>query len=161
MKYTSNLDRTDLGFDRYFEKCLKEGTRSSRRKVHSIYLKEILLKSFTKWLRLSSKTTKTRINWRNICLWNCSNFTRVIRLWLQHIKTYQQVSHPPAPSWTQVSVRRYETEKTDQRLVRHTLNLINNRYKNILVCTIDTDVLVLLISYMGQVELGHIVIHTS
>ena len=50
MKYTSNLDRTDLGFDRYFEKCLKEGTRSSRRKVHSIYLKEILLKSFTKWL---------------------------------------------------------------------------------------------------------------
>ena len=31
-------------------------------KVHSTYLKEILLISHTKWLRVSSKTTKTRMN---------------------------------------------------------------------------------------------------
>ena len=43
--------------------------------------------------------------------------------------------------------------------MRHTLNLINNDYKNILVRSIDTDVLVLLISYTGQVELNDIEIH--
>ena len=43
--------------------------------------------------------------------------------------------------------------------MRHTLSLINNNYKNILVCTIDTDVLVLPISYIGQVELNDIEIH--
>ena len=46
---------------------------------------------------------------------------------------------------TQVSVRPCEFDEADQCLVRHTLNLINNFYKNILVRTIDTDVLVLLI----------------
>ena len=40
----------------------------------------------------------------------------------------------------QVSVRPSEPEEVDQRLVRHTLNLINNRYKGIFVRTIDTDV---------------------
>ena len=60
---------------------------------------------------------------------------------------------------TQVSVRPCEAEEADQRLVRHTLNLINNGYKNILVRTIDTDVLVLLLSYIGQVELNDIEIH--
>ena len=43
--------------------------------------------------------------------------------------------------------------------MRHTLNLINNGYKNILVCMIDTDVLVLLTSYIGKVELNDKEIH--
>ena len=60
---------------------------------------------------------------------------------------------------TQVSVRPCEAEEENQRPVRHTLNLINNSYKNIFVCTINTDVLVLLISYIGQVELNDIEIH--
>ena len=60
---------------------------------------------------------------------------------------------------TQVSVRPCEVEEADQRLVRHTLNLINNSCKNVLVRTIDTDGLVLLISYIGKVELNDIEIH--
>ena len=52
-----------------------------------------------------------------------------------------------------------EAEEADQCLVRHTLNLINNGYKNILAPTIDADVLVLLISYIRQVELNDIEIH--
>ena len=67
-----------------------------------------------------------------------------------------QVTHPPAQSWTQVSVRPCEVEEADQRLVRHILNLINNSYKNTLIHLVDTDVLVLLISYIGQVELSDI-----
>ena len=30
MKHETNYDRIDLAFDRYFEKSLKEGTRSPR-----------------------------------------------------------------------------------------------------------------------------------
>ena len=37
--------------------------------------------------------------------------------------------------------------------------MIHNGYKNILVCTIDTDVVVLLISHIGWVELGDVHIH--
>ena len=37
--------------------------------------------------------------------------------------------------------------------MRHIFNLNNNSYKNILIRLIDTDVLVLLMSYYGQVEL--------
>ena len=56
-------------------------------------------------------------------------------------------------------VRPCEAEEADQRLVRHTLNLIHNGYKAILVRTIDIDVLVLLISRIGRVELGDVDIH--
>ena len=41
----------------------------------------------------------------------------------------------------------------------HILNLINNGYKNILVRTVDTNVLVLMISYIRQLELNDIEIH--
>ena len=56
-------------------------------------------------------------------------------------------------------VRPCEAEEADQRLVRHTLNLIHNGYTNILVRTIDTDVLVLLISQIGRVESNDVDIH--
>ena len=62
MKLASNYDRADLIFDQYFKKSLKEGTRSGRGEGSQYLLKGILLESFTKWLRVSSKTTKTRIN---------------------------------------------------------------------------------------------------
>ena len=44
--------------------------------------------------------------------------------------------------------------------MRHTLNLING-YKNILVCTIEADVLVLVISYISKVELNDTEIHAE
>ena len=56
------------------------------------------------------------------------------------IATYRNtsLSSPFSPSEldTQVSVRPSEAEEADQRLVRHTLNLING-YKNILVRMIE------------------------
>ena len=78
------------------------------------------------------------------------------------IATYRNtsLSSPLSPSEldTQISVRPSEAEEADQRLVRHTLNLING-YKNILVRTIETDILVLVISYIGKVELNGIEIY--
>ena len=41
-----------------------------------------------------------------------------------------------------------QSEEADQRVIRHVLNLkTTSKYKNILACTYDTDVLMLLISY--------------
>ena len=41
-----------------------------------------------------------------------------------------------------------QSEEADQRVIRHVLNLkATSKYKNILACTYDTDVLMLLISY--------------
>ena len=62
---------------------------------------------------------------------------------------------------TQFSFRPGEAEEADQRPVRHTLNLINNNYKNILIRLTDTDVLVLLISNIGQVQLNDIETQTG
>ena len=69
-------------------------------------------------------------------------------------------SQPSCPELDQhFPVGPCEAEEADQQLVRHIFNLIHNNYKNILVHTIDTDVLVLLISHIGRVELGDVDIH--
>ena len=49
-------------------------------------------------------------------------------------------------------VRPCTAEEADQRLVRHALNMIKSGYKNVLVRTIDTDVLVLLLAHIPQVD---------
>ena len=146
MKHASNYDRINLIFDRYFEKSLKEGTRSDRGEG-SQYL---LQGDFTEMAESFLKNNQNK-NELSDCLWNCSNFNWVIRLW--SFPSSYSVLDP------QVSVRPCEAEEADQRLVRRTLNLINNSYKNILIHLINTDVLVLLISYIGQVQLNDIEIH--
>ena len=110
------------------------------------------MKSLTKWLSVSSEPTKTRKKWMNICLWNLSNFTRVIRIWLQHIQIHYNRSELEA----QVLVCLCDAEEVVQLLKRHTLNLINNGYKNLILRMIDADILVLLISYNRQVRLNDI-----
>ena len=53
-----------------------------------------------------------------------------------------------------ISITKCQSEEADQRIVRHVLHAIDNyaQFKRIIVNTIDTDVLVLLISYVGRVE---------
>ena len=74
------------------------------------------------------------------------------------IATYRNTSLSSPSSCSeldpQFSVRPCEAEEVDQCLVRHTLNLISNSYKNTLIRLIDIDVLVLLILYIGQVQLN-------
>ena len=79
------------------------------------------------------------------------------------VVTYKNTSLTSEPSCLELDqhlpVRPCEAEEADQRLVRHTLNLVLNGYESILVRTIDTDVLVLLISHIGQIELGDVNIY--
>ena len=45
-----------------------------------------------------------------------------------------------------------QADEADHPLVRHALNMIQSGYKNVLVRTIDTDVLVLLLAHIPQVD---------
>ena len=45
-----------------------------------------------------------------------------------------------------------QSEEADQRLIRHTLHCVSEKYKKIVVRTVDTDVLALLLSYVSQVH---------
>ena len=146
MRHASNYDRIDLVFDQYFEKNLKEGTRSGREEG-SQYLFEG--DSTEMPYKMAESFLKNNQNWKEL------NHYLSLKLLELHqgdqimIATYRNTS-PSSPSFcseldTLVSVCSCKAEEADQRLVRHTLNLIDNGYKNILVRTIDTDVLVLLI----------------
>ena len=146
MRHASNYDRIDLVFDQYFEENLKEGTRSGREEG-SQYLFEG--DSTEMPYKMAESFLKNNQNWKEL------NHYLSLKLLELHqgdqimIATYRNTS-PSSPSFcseldTLVSVRSCKAEEADQRLVRHTLNLIDNGYKNILVRTIDTDVLVLLI----------------
>ena len=146
MRHASNYDRIDLVFNQYFEKNLKKGTRSGREEG-SQYLFEGDSTEIP--YKMAESFLKNNQNWKEL------NHYLSLKLLELHqgdqimIATYRNTS-PSSPSFcseldTVVSVRSCEAEEADQRLVRHTLNLIDNGYKNILVRTIDTDVLVLLI----------------
>ena len=81
------------------------------------------------------------------------------RGWWLHTKTPLLRHNPPAQNW--INTFWFVHAKLKKRIndSSYTLNLIHNGYKNILVRTIDTDVLVLLISHIGRVELGDVDIH--
>ena len=49
-----------------------------------------------------------------------------------------------------ISITHCQSEEADQRLIRHTLHCISAQYKKIVVRTVDTDVLILLMSYVSQ-----------
>ena len=50
----------------------------------------------------------------------------------------------------EVSITSCQSEEADQRIIRHALHCILEQYKKVVVRTVDTDVLILLISYVGQ-----------
>ena len=49
-----------------------------------------------------------------------------------------------------ISITHCQSEEADQRLIRHTLHCISAQYKKAVVRTVDTDVLILLMSYVSQ-----------
>ena len=49
-----------------------------------------------------------------------------------------------------ISITNCQSEEADQQLIRHTLQCISAQYKKIVVRTVDTDVLILLMSYVSH-----------
>ncbi len=155
MKHSIGYKRIDLVFDRYFEGSLKEATRIERgqgpRYSFEGDLTELPFKMAENFL--SNSENKDEMN--QYLAKKLLEFHQSYQLLVATYKNTSLVSQTSCSELDQhVPVRPCGAEEADQRLVRHTLNLISNGYKNILVRTIDTDVLTLLISHISQLELG-------
>ena len=156
MKHASNYDRINLVFDRYSRKASRKRQDVVGETVYSTYLKGILLKSLTKWLILRTNQNKNKLNeYLPLKLLEFHQGDQIMIATYKN-KSQQITSSPSSELEAQVSVRPCEAEEADKHLVRHTLNLLNNGFTNIFVRTIDADVLILLISYIRQVELNDI-----
>ena len=155
MKHAVNYKRIDLDFDRYFERSLKEGTRMGRGEGPGYLFEGDLTELPFKMAEnfLSNSENKDKLN-----EYLAKKLLELHQSDQMLVATYKNTSLVSQTSCSEldqhVPVRPCAAEEADQRLVRHTLNLIHNGYKNILVRTIDTDVLTLLISHISQLELG-------
>ena len=153
MKLASSHERIDVVFDRYFDKSLKEGTRKNRGAGSRFVfegdetpipnnmaegfmkcsenkndLNEYLGKKF---IELHQGPQLLITTWRDTVI--CSS-------------NLEPINHPD------VTITKCQSEEADQRLIRHVLHCLDNyiSYKRIVVHTIDTDVLILLVSYLSQ-----------
>ena len=151
MRLASNYDRIDLVFDRYFERSLKEGTRTGRGEG-SNYLFEGDSTEIP--FKMADCFLKNNDNKNNLYEYLATKLLELYQGDQIMITTYRNTTLCSQSACLELDqhtcVRPCESEEADQRLVRHTLNLVQNGYKNILVRTIDTDVLVLLISHVRQ-----------
>ena len=147
-------------FDRYFEKILEESTGSGKGEG-SQYLFEgyytgichNIARSFLKNIQNKNKLNK----YLSLKLLKPHLGDQIMNE--KYRNTSLRFSSSCTELDTQLSLRPCKAEEGVQHLVRHTLNLINNAHKNIFVRTTDTNVLVLLISYIGQFELNDIEIY--
>ena len=148
-------DRVDLVFDRYFEDSLKEGTRNERgtgsmfvfegdntpipNNMEQTFMKKSKKKNelneylARKLIEIHSGTQVLIATWKDTVL--CSFDAEP----LEH---------------SIVSITKCQLEEADPRIVRHLLHtlLCYAHFGRIVVNTIDTDVLILLISYVGCLE---------
>ena len=150
MKHAASYERIDLVFDRYFERSLKEATRLGRGEGSKYSFEgdstEIPFKMAGNILS----------NSENKDILNEYLATKLLELYHQSdqmlVATHKNTSLASRTSCLEldqhVPVRPCTAEDADQRLVRHTLNMIQNGYKNILVHTIDTDVLYSLFMFL-------------
>ena len=122
----------------------------SEKRVRNTPLREILLQYTFKWLRVVSLTTTTKNN-KHLELYQKEQMLVV---------TYKNTASISKPTCTELNqyipVRACDAEEVNQKIVKHALNLPRNGYKNILIRTVDTDVLNLLISYFSQFELDDV-----
>ena len=145
---TSSFDRVDLVFDQCFDQSLKEDTRKGRG-MGSRFV-------FTGNIKLLNKIAKdVLMNSANKNDFNdflAKTFYHLYRGDQIYILSYRDsvlTNHPEKVFDEGISNRKCQSEKADQRVIR-TLHCVGQQiYCQIVVRTIDTDVLILLISYLG------------
>ena len=147
---SNNYRRVDMVFDRYFDTSLKEDTRKGRG-IGSRFV-------FTEDTPLPKNMTEDCLmNSRNKNHFNeflAKKFYELYQGDQIFIVTYRDgVLYKPATEQiynTNVSIANCQSEEADQRLIRHVLHCVSSEiYKRIVVRTIDTDVLVLRVSYLN------------
>ena len=143
---SKDFDRCDVIADRYFNGSLREATTRTERGIGS--------------RMFFSGNTAFPPNFQDDCLQNSEN-KEDLNLYLantfmdlhQNKEKILVFSHKDSILTTDTrlmdcpSIAYCTIEEADARLVRHTLHLAATGYKNIIVRTVDTDVLILLCAY--------------
>ncbi len=155
MKLSHGYARIDLVFDRYFEESFKEGTRNARG-TGSMFVFEgddtpvpnNMAQTFMK--ESNNKNTLNEYLAKKLI-----EIHKGPQLLVTTLKDNVLCSFDAEPlEQSDVSITKCQSEEADQRIIRHVLHIIDNydEFKRVVVNTIDTDVLVLLISYVGRME---------
>ena len=150
MRFEFDCNRITIVFDSYFDDSLKKATRKSRGTGTILIfdddtdIPQDMIDNF-----LRNDQNKNNLNEflsKNIIDLHQSTKYMVVTykdtvICSTSIKTLD--SHD-------ISITHCQSEEADQRLIRHTLHCISAYYKKIVVRTVDTDVLILLKSYVSQ-----------
>ena len=154
----TGFDRVDIIFDRYFENSLKRQTRIKRgsggTRVLNINDDTCFPKNFQEsflhhpdnkndlGLYLGSKLISLHRETGSCCLQLCVTYKDTI------------LSTPILISQSLFPINS-TSEEADQKIVRHTLHCINENYSDVVIHSIDYDVLILLLCYVAeQMEMG-------
>ena len=152
-KLASQYRRIDLVFDRYFDQSLKEATREGRGEGSKYSLEG---DSTEIPIRMGENFLKNSENKNQLNEYLAKKLLELHQGNQLMIVSYRNTALSSSSSCLEldenVPVRPCTAEEADQRLVRHALNIIKSGYKNVLVRTIDTDVLVLLLAHIPQVD---------
>ena len=146
MEIAKSYDRIDVVLDRYFTDSLKEQTRDSRGVGTCVLFDDD--SEFPRDFR--KEFLHNSLNKNDFNEYLAQKFVTLHNTYQALIVSYRQTAlccnTEPVPSR---NIFNCTSEEADQRAVRHARDAISQGYEFVLVQTIDTDVLVLLISFAG------------
>ena len=150
MLMSKNYERCEIVADRYFEGSLKEWTRNKRGTGGSklIFNGESLMpKDF------SSNFLTNNENKDNLNIFLAKRFVDFHKNSLQVlvVTLNDGVYSNKEYVFTEELIAYCNVEEADARLMRHRINSSKQGYKNILIHTVDSDVLLLLIAYTNKI----------
>ena len=149
MLMSKNYERCGIVADRYFEGSLKEGTRNKRGAGASklIFSGESLMPKDS-----SSNFLANSKNKKNLNIFLAKKFVNFQKNPSQVlvVTLNDGVFSNKEYVFTEEIIAYCNVEEADARLIRHGINLSNHGYKNILIHTVDSDVLLLSIAYANK-----------
>ena len=152
MRLGADYNRVDIIFDRYFHDSLKEDIRGSRGSG-SIFAFDGNTDLPTDMVNNFLKNSQNKNNLNEFLAKEIMEMHHGPKLLVATYKNSVLYSSSTEPlDLQEFSIFNCQSKEADQRLIRHTLHCISDLddYKRIVVRTIDTDVLILLISYISQ-----------
>ena len=155
MKLSHGYNRIDLVFDRYFEESLKEGTRNERGTGSMFVLEgdDTPVPSNMEQTFMKESKSKNALNeYLAKKLIEVHKGTQHLVITLKD--TVLCSFDAESLEQSEFFITKCQSEEADQRIIRHVLHIIHSydKFERIVINTIDTDVLVLLISYVGRMK---------
>ena len=155
VKLSHGHDRTDLVFDRYYPESLKERTRNERGSGSFVFEGDDTVIPSIPSIPSNMKESNNKNQLNEYLAKKLIEVHQGPKLLIATWKDTILCSFDSEPvNHSDVSITKCQSEEADQRIIRHVLHIIGNyaNYKRIVVNTIDMDVLILLISFIGRID---------